>query len=309
MIRVAWSAPLTSRDEKEHMGRSGLVQRLAAALLLVCVVGALTGCAFIEEFVAVPKTATNGAAEDARRDPLGLVLGECFNDPGEPYTWVEPAPCDDAHDFEVYFAFDIEGDEFPGQDFVDQNADSRCGEAFEEFVGVAPEESSISYDFYRPGAGAWIADDRRTVICYAFRDGMDTAGTLRDADPRALRLGDCFAYALDPNDPDAESTIVMSVNRIHCAEPHDYEVYFDFEIASDEAFDSSAVEESAWEGCAEPFSKFIGVDHRDSAYGFGYLYPTKGSWKEGDRVVTCYAYGDGLTTGTLEKIEAPRVDL
>lgn len=290
------------------MSRSGLVRRAAGASLLFVVLASLVGCAFIEGYVAVPKTTPSAAGED-RRDPYDLAVGECFNDPGLQYTWVEPVPCDSAHDFEVFFDFDLAGDEYPGSESVLEASDERCGAAFTDFVGVAPEDSAIQFSYYKPGVGAWLADDLRTVICFAFREGMGTVGTLRDADPRALREGDCFDPAPDPDDPGADSTTVTSVDRTPCAEPHAYEVYADFAIESDKPFRSSVVEQSAWKGCADAFTGFIGTDYRDSIYGFGYLYPTAESWKDGDRQVTCYAYGDGRTTGTLEQADAPRVDL
>lgn len=290
------------------MGRSVLRERAAAASLFVCLVATLSGCAFIEEYIAAPKVDSSSPVAEERQDPDDLAVGDCFNDPGEQYTFVHPRACDDAHTYEVFFTFDVSDGEFPGQDVLDATADERCGREFASFVGVEPEESTIVYDFYRPNVGTWITEDDRNVRCFVYRDGMDTEGSLRDADPAALRVGHCFDPAPDPADPDDRGESVVSVERRACDEPHVYEVYHQVEIESDERALPSGTEESAWGSCAAEYADFIGVELSASAYDFGFLYPSAGSWDQGDRLVTCYVFGDGLTTGSLGQIEARRID-
>jgi hypothetical protein len=111
--------------------------------------------------------------------------GECTNDSltgsiGE----IETVDCDEAHTAEAIATFDLEGDDFPGNDEIQSQAAEGCqGERFEDYVGVPYEESIFVVSPIAPSEESWDADDR-TVICVVAEttDGSELEGSVEGAE-------------------------------------------------------------------------------------------------------------------------------
>lgn len=130
--------------------------------------------------------------------------------------------------------------------------------------------------------GGETRDDDGTII-----EGGDT-------DVFSLTVGDCIGSAA------AGDGEVSSVATVPCDEPHDDEVYFDFELAGDDYPGEDAIFTEANQGCSEAFAEFVGIAYDDSQLEFTYYYPTVESWGSGDRLITCIIYDPaGQTTGSL----------
>jgi hypothetical protein len=75
--------------------------------------------------------------------------------------------CEEPHLMQV---FGIEmlnapaGQPYPGEAEVDQQAWDACLPAFEEFVGIAFDDSKLSASYYWPTPESWLAGDR-SVLC------------------------------------------------------------------------------------------------------------------------------------------------
>ncbi|TNU72905.1 hypothetical protein FH969_14260 [Miniimonas arenae] len=110
----------------------------------------------------------------------------------------------------------------------------------------------------------------------------------------SLEKGDCF------NDPD-DTTEVSDVPIVDCSEAHDNEVYAEYDIDGDDYPGTDAVQQEASDFCLKEFESFVGASYEDTTNLDVYmLYPTDGSWDQGDRTVTCAVYSlDGQSTGTL----------
>lgn len=107
----------------------------------------------------------------------------------------------------------------------------------------------------------------------------------------SLAVGTCFD---DPSD----FSEVSNVPEVDCAEPHDNEVYYLFDLPDGSFPGSNAVDTAADEGCFEAFQPFVGTEYVNSILWYSYLTPTSGSWDAGDREVVCF-----LWHGELEKLE------
>ena len=135
---------------------------------------------------------------DPPRDESGAILeggdlsvfsireGDCFDDgdlDADEVFEVAAVPCSEPHDNEVYAVFDIaaEGDSFPGADSLMARADEACYQLFEDFVGIAYEDSALAFFPITPTEEGWDDGDRE-VICavYDFSFAKLT-GSMRDS--------------------------------------------------------------------------------------------------------------------------------
>ncbi|MCP3987467.1 MAG: hypothetical protein GY724_00195 [Actinomycetia bacterium] len=110
-----------------------------------------------------------------------------------------------------------------------------------------------------------------------------------------IRVGDCIGGALGDE--------VESVDGVPCDGPHEFEVYYAFNLPEGDGNypGDYSVEEAASDGCYEAFEPFVGVVYEASIYGFNTLTPTEGSWDGlDDREVLCMLgnYDGTLKTGT-----------
>lgn len=110
----------------------------------------------------------------------------------------------------------------------------------------------------------------------AIAKGGDLAAT-------ELRVGDCL--------DSPEATQVTEIRAVPCAEPHDLEVYHEFEHADAERPPSrpeaiGVIEQE----CVPAFDAFVGVPYIDSDLDFFTFEPTIQGWQEGDRTVQCAVY-------------------
>ncbi|MCS5734031.1 septum formation family protein [Herbiconiux daphne] len=114
-----------------------------------------------------------------------------------------------------------------------------------------------------------------------------------DTDVFTISVGQCF--------DDAPGTEVTEVPVVDCGDPHDFEVYADFDLSGDDFPGESDVADSAESGCLDEFEPFVGIAYDDSQYAYSYFAPTERSWSEGDdRLVSCIIGDpDGPVTGSL----------
>ncbi len=100
---------------------------------------------------------------------LKLDVGTCFDDP-ETFDQVEDVPvvdCDDPHDNEVIANHDLMGDDYPGQEQVENRATQICYDRFSDYLGISYEASMYEIGWLFPTQETWAAGDRE-VICFAY---------------------------------------------------------------------------------------------------------------------------------------------
>lgn len=115
--------------------------------------------------------------EDA--DVFSLRVGDCLNEmdsnTDETISEVPKIDCGEPHDFEVFHTTDLSGgDTFPGEEEVAELADEACLDAFEDFVGVEWESSTLEYTTLFPTAEGWEEHDDREALCMV----LDPAGSV-----------------------------------------------------------------------------------------------------------------------------------
>jgi hypothetical protein len=101
----------------------------------------------------------------AEANVFSLQVGDCLNVADVTDTQVQSlptVPCADEHDGEVYAETSLSGDEYPAD--IDAQAEQFCVEAFEPFVGLAYESSTLGAGPLTPSEVSW-EDGDRVVQC------------------------------------------------------------------------------------------------------------------------------------------------
>jgi hypothetical protein len=158
------------------MFRTSVTLLLSAAALLL-----LAACG------GDPSRDESGAITEAGDlSVFSIRVGDCFDDTetaDDEIQSVAAVPCEEPHDNEVYAAFDIggENDPFPGADALFARADEACFQPFEDFVGIAYEDSRLDFFPITPTAGSWDDGDRE-VLCTLYDFNLaKLTGTMRDS--------------------------------------------------------------------------------------------------------------------------------
>ncbi|WP_017610851.1 septum formation family protein [Nocardiopsis xinjiangensis] len=117
---------------------------------------------------------------------VSLRVGDCLNEmdsnADETISEVPKVDCGEPHDFEVFHATDLSGgDTFPGEEEAAGLADEACIDAFEDFVGVEWESSTLEYTTLFPTAEGWEDHDDREALCLVLDPAGQTEGTLENA--------------------------------------------------------------------------------------------------------------------------------
>ena len=122
----------------------------------------------------------------------------------------------------------------------------------------------------------------------------EPAPSTTSADVFQIKVGDCVN--------DTQQSEVQELPQVDCAEPHDYEVYYQFQMTDAEFPGLDAATELAQNTCAEEFGTFVGTPYESTVLDLNYLTPTEDSWNRGnDRQISCLVYDpSGTTSGTLE---------
>ena len=117
-----------------------------------------------------------------------LGIGDCFDDgemsPGVGVEEIGDVPlvdCTAPHDNEVYEIETVEGEGFPGDQQIADEADRICFDAFQGFVGLDYQSSALDFGWLVPTAESWEAGDR-LVACFVYRLDLEkVSGTLEGA--------------------------------------------------------------------------------------------------------------------------------
>ncbi len=160
------------------MGIGRLVGGVVASLGLV---GA--GCSGLADEDNTTRDDTGIVVEEGELGAFRIRVGDCIGSAlGDEVESVDGVPCDEPHEFEVYYAFDLaEGDGiYPGDLMVEEQANDGCYDAFEPFVGETYEASVYGFNTLTPTLGGWDGLHDREVLCMVGNyDGTLKTGTAR----------------------------------------------------------------------------------------------------------------------------------
>ena len=97
-----------------------------------------------------------------------------------------------------------------------------------------------------------------------------------------LAAGDCI---IEP-----EGLLVEEVDRVDCAEPHNYEVFAIYRESGGPYPGDEGLFTLAEVECGTYFESYVGVPFSESDVWYTYFTPTEEGWEQGNRDVTCMLY-------------------
>lgn len=121
--------------------------------------------------------------EGAEMTPFdALEVGDCLPlvvyGEDEMVSELPVVPCEQPHTDEVFFIYDVDGGEFPGDDALTETSWNGCYDAFQAYVGTSYEAPELDFYNYQPTKGSWVREGDRTVQCILF-SYEDVTGTLQ----------------------------------------------------------------------------------------------------------------------------------
>jgi hypothetical protein len=99
-----------------------------------------------------------------------LTVGQCipFMEWGDEVYELPIVPCDQPHTDEVYYIFDADDGDYPGDDALQTLATERCDTAFAEYVGIPYKDSVLDNYWFVPTEASWNRLDDRTIQCIVY---------------------------------------------------------------------------------------------------------------------------------------------
>ncbi len=154
--------------------RAALLGLTAVALTL-----SLSGCSLFGPADA-DRDADGNVLEEATIDIFALKVGDCVKSGGSGETTeIKVVPCSEPHSDEVFFEFSMPDGAYPGDDGFDDAFFDRCIPAFEQFVGVSVQDTTLGAYPMTPTQGSWDDRNDRVVQCLVYDPAGDTTGSLR----------------------------------------------------------------------------------------------------------------------------------
>ncbi|MDQ0734975.1 septum formation family protein [Arthrobacter agilis] len=173
-----------------------VVVRGAVGLSVALFLFGATGCAILEPDLPAPDRDQAGdLVAESETNAAALLVGDCTSTlasaeqaeaaaSGESFDVYEVTaiPCEDEHVFEAFAVTTLPDGEYLGESWAIDLADEFCTTEFEEFVGLAYDESELWFSYIYPNNEGWTWKDDRQILCFiSMTDEAPTTGTLAGA--------------------------------------------------------------------------------------------------------------------------------
>ncbi|WP_228479688.1 septum formation family protein [Microbacterium abyssi] len=143
---------------------------------------ALSGCGALSGILGggdAQRDEDGNVTEGSNIDIFSLKVGDCMpaSDTSGEITDADVVPCSEPHADEVFYEFELEGDELPSDDEIMSQVEAQCVPAFTEFVGLDYYESTLDFWWITPTEQTWTQANDRVVQCVIYKpDPKDSTG-------------------------------------------------------------------------------------------------------------------------------------
>lgn len=158
----------------------GVLPAVLIGVVLVLGIGGLIIAAQIFDDDADRDNDTGEITDEGDISAFELKVGDCLTDlaDGE-ITDVPAVPCSEPHDAEVFALYDLEGDEWPGEDAISADAGAECEAQLKSYSQEAYADDNVGLFYLYPSTRSWAQGDREIACVAEFLDGP-RSGSLQD---------------------------------------------------------------------------------------------------------------------------------
>ncbi|WP_158247601.1 septum formation family protein [Actinomyces qiguomingii] len=170
------------------------------------------------------------------------------------------------------------------------NADTATAAATPS-VSAAPSEIALPEDASATASAQTVsAMEIKVGDCLIYGDNSTSASTPTATDASSTPPATASATADASEGTESDGT-VASATLVDCASPHLYEVYAEGTISADGFPVGYVMEQYVADICYDAFESYVGISYNDAysqgRYAVTSLRPTKATWQQGDRAVSC----------------------
>lgn len=128
--------------------------------------------------------AATGAACSDDESVFNAEVGECIenlDDLGGTISELPETECTEDHEAEFFALYEHEGgdDDFDAER-IGEEANEECAAEFEDYMGVEPTETRITFAPITPSEESWTEGDDRETICVAYIPGEEVDESFED---------------------------------------------------------------------------------------------------------------------------------
>jgi hypothetical protein len=139
-------------------------KRLLIALFVVSIAVAVGAAAVTAVLLAQHPHRPHAAAHPLRATVFGLRPGQCFDSLPNGIAGAHVVPCAQPHDAEIYGAFSVASQHWPGTVTLGNQARLGCQRRLAGYLNPQLATTGLAESYAYPNAGAWAAGERM-VIC------------------------------------------------------------------------------------------------------------------------------------------------
>lgn len=174
--RPGGAAPAVPASPRRR-GRRVLIVLFVASLSVAVGAAAVTGALLLHRSHWPPP-----AAHPLRATVFGLHPGQCFNSLPNGIAGAHAVPCRHPHDGEIYGAFRVAGQDWPGSAALASHARLGCQARLTAYLNPQLNTSDLTQFYAYPNQGAWAAGEHM-VICEIRGTQGRLTGSLRASGP------------------------------------------------------------------------------------------------------------------------------
>ena len=175
--RAPGPAPATIPARPPGRGRRLLIILFVVSLAVAVGAAAVTGALLLHR-AHWPRP----AAHPLRATVFGLQPGQCFNSLPNGIAGAHAVPCAQPHDGEIYGAFRVAGQDWPGSAALGNRARLGCQARLTGYLNPQLDTSGMAESYAYPNQGAWAAG-QHSVICEIRGTRGKFTGSVRASSP------------------------------------------------------------------------------------------------------------------------------
>jgi hypothetical protein len=157
-------------------------KRLLVTLFAVSVALAVVAAAVTAVLLTHRPHRAQAATHPLRVTVFGLQPGQCFNSLPNGIAGAHAVPCAQPHDGEIYGAFLVAGNDWPGSAALGSQARLGCQDRLASYLNPQLATNDLAEFYAYPNQGAWAAGEH-SVICEIRGTQGRLTGSVRASSP------------------------------------------------------------------------------------------------------------------------------